>query len=348
MAKHEPFYSRAVMMTVNSSILFFFFCLLLVSSSVFNYNYDLAIFYDQTDVNNLNLGSYNAWVGLSRTLSGWVWTDGGNLDINHQPFQWWDLLNRNARCAVVTNQQGFDVTDCGEYHFFICHQHGHQGYTFVNQSKTWSDAWQYCRTEYDDLATIRNQNEMDSAVTPQDFPLWTGLHRDGGTWRWSTGLSAYRNWDPNQIGDNGDCVAISSLSKTMTTQNCSARYPFICYRDNLVLVKENKTWEEALKYCKDLTSPNNNPHQLVSVQPRDEYNYMMNKVIEADTDEVWTGLRFLAGNWFWINGADMMFSDLPTRPVPWQHCGAFSKNNTGTLETRDCLDTKNFLCYSRW
>ncbi|KAK2854269.1 hypothetical protein Q5P01_006930 [Channa striata] len=72
---------------------------------------------------------------------------------------------------------------------------------------------------------------------------------------------------------------------------------------------------------------------------------MMVKVMEADTDEVWTGLRFMAGNWVWVNGADMTFSDLPACPVPQQHCGAFSKKNTGTLATRGCLDKKNFLCY---
>ncbi|XP_026234422.1 E-selectin-like [Anabas testudineus] len=132
----------------------------------------------------------------------------------------------------------------------------------------------------------------------------------------------------------------------MITQSCSARYPFICFTDNLVLVKENKTWEEALEYCKALTSPTYSPYQLVSVQPGDDFSYMWNRVMEADTDEVWTGLRFLAGNWMWINGADMLFSDLPLCPLNGQNCGAFSKNDTDSLETRDCLEKKNFLCYS--
>ncbi|KAF3686205.1 Macrophage mannose receptor 1 [Channa argus] len=308
---------------------------------------DLAIIYNQSDVETLKLNNYHAWFRLRKQFthnySYWIWP-------NEEHFHFYPWATKktkpNNTCVYVSyEERRFYGTGCEKYYFFICDKDGNHKYIFINQSKTWSDAQQYCRKLYNDLAIIK-YNYLDSAVNEQDFPLWTGLYRDGTTWKWSTGLSDYTNWAPNQEGDNGDCVAIYSLKKTLTTQNCSDRYPFICVKDNLVLVKKNKTWKEALEYCKTFTSRNNNSYQLVSVQPGEEHNYVMSKVTEADTDEVWTGLRFLAGNWFWINGADMMFSDLPTRPVPWQHCGAFSKNNTGTLETRDCLDIKNFLCYS--
>ncbi|KAK2854265.1 hypothetical protein Q5P01_006926 [Channa striata] len=313
-----------------------------------NYNADLATFYHQTDVDNVYLQRYYAWVGLAIRpyVGSWSWTDGLPLDTGFHPFHWWNQQNPPyGNCAFVTDQKWFGATDCGQYNFFICSKD--DNYFFINQSKTWPDARQYCKDFYDDLAIIRQNNELDSAVNPQEFPLWIGLRRDGETWKWSRGLSDYRNWAPNPTGDYGDCVTMSSLSKTMTNQSCSTRYPFVCYRHNLVLVKENKTWEEAMQYCKDLSN-NNNRYQLVSVQPGDEYDYMMNKVVEADTDEVWSGLRFLAGYWVWVNGADMSLPDLPACPVPWQYCGAFSKNYTGTLETRDCLDKKNFLCYSQW
>ncbi|TDH17434.1 hypothetical protein EPR50_G00008200 [Perca flavescens] len=136
----------------------------------------------------------------------------------------------------------------------------------------------------------------------------------------------------------------------MATQNCSARFPFVCFADNLVLVKENKTWEEALEHCRALssTSQPNVRYELVSVQPGEDQDYVMNRVMEADTDEVWAGLRFLAGEWLWVNGASMLYSDLPLCPTVVQHCGALSKNNTGSVETKDCSEKRNFLCYSTY
>ena len=74
----------------------------------------------------------------------------------------------------------------------------------------------------------------------------------------------------------------------MATQNCSARFPFLCYVDNLVLVKENKTWEEALEHCRALSSTSQPTlrYELVSVQPGEDQDYVMNRVMEADTEEV--------------------------------------------------------------
>ncbi|XP_034425949.1 rheacalcin-1-like [Hippoglossus hippoglossus] len=131
----------------------------------------------------------------------------------------------------------------------------------------------------------------------------------------------------------------------MSARNCSTRFPVLCYWDNLVLVKENKTWEEALEHCRALRGGNRN-HELVSVQPGQEHSYMMKRVMEADTDEVWTGLRFLAGDWLWVNGAVLLYSGLPVCPLEQQHCGTLSKQDTGSVEIRDCSETRNFLCYT--
>ncbi|KAI9526574.1 hypothetical protein NQZ68_038287 [Dissostichus eleginoides] len=166
---------------------------------------------------------------------------------------------------------------------------------------------------------------------------------------WSTGLSDFRNWAEDEPGNNGDCVSISSLNKEMATQNCSTRFPFVCLRHNLVLVKENKTWREALDHCRALNSPYNSNirFELVSVQPEDHDN-VMNKVKEGDTEEVWAGLRFLAGHWVWVNGASMVYSHLPPCPPVEQGCGVLSKNGTGRVEITDCTEKRNFLCYSSY
>ncbi|GLD55767.1 macrophage mannose receptor 1-like protein [Lates japonicus] len=245
---------------------------------------------------------------------------------------------------------------------------------------TWSEAQQHCRDsdKYDDLATFENIGgdagggggggngngngggggggsgdgswvDMHSFIILEDFPVWIGLHRDGGTWNWSIGSSEYDNWDQGEPSDSGDCVSISSSEKKMSARNCTIRLPFVCMNDNLILVKENKTWEEALEHCRNLVVPYyyHIRYELVSVQPSD-HDYVTSRVIDAETEEVWTGLRFLAGRWLWVNGADMLSSDLPTCPVEVQSCGALPKKDTGSLETRDCTEKRNFLCYQTW
>ncbi|XP_044070407.1 macrophage mannose receptor 1-like isoform X2 [Siniperca chuatsi] len=311
---------------------------------------DLATIYTKSDADHMYLKQYYAWVGLHRETGNpkWIWTNG----LNDYLAAWANNEPQNSdSCAFVSyNSKMFYGSNCGESLFFICQKHimPNFQYTFIPQSKNWSEAQQYCKKNYDYLAALTANFDMNSAVHEEDFPVWTGLHRDEEIWKWSTGLSEYRNWASNEPGNNGDCVSISSLKKEMATQSCSARFPFVCFRDNLVLVKENKTWEEALEHCRALVSQFNIRYELVSVQPGKDHKHLMTRITEAVTEKVWTGLRFLAGHWLWVNGADMLYSDLPVCPTEGQHCGALSKNETGSVESTDCLEKMNFLCYSTW
>lgn len=66
----------------------------------------------------------------------------------------------------------------------------------------------------------------------------------------------------------------------MSTQDCNARFPFVCLRENLLLVRENKTWEEALEHCRA------SGYELLSVQPGEDHRTVMDYVNEAETDMV--------------------------------------------------------------
>lgn len=61
--------------------------------------------------------------------------------------------------------------------------------------------------------------------------------------------------------------------------------------------------------------------------------------------QVWTGLRFLAGRWFWSDRAAVSDGHLPQCPSVTQRCGALAKSGDGGLETLDCTEELNFLCY---
>ncbi|KAE8297606.1 hypothetical protein D5F01_LYC04234 [Larimichthys crocea] len=246
-------------------------------------------------------------------------------------------------------------------------------YSYIRLHYTWSQAQAYCRNSglYNDLATIytpsdlnnmdmtryaawidlRNPNVDDDSTSRWDW-VWAGQYRnnligkwaynepdDGETWKWSTGLSDYADEGWHQNID-GSCASISSRSKLMVPQNCEDRFPFICYKDNLILIKENKTWEEALEYCMIVG------YKLVSVQPGADHANMMSMIeYEGGTEKVWTGLRFLAGHWVFTNRVTVSYSDLPLCPVEEQHCGAFLRDDTAGIHPTNCLEKWNFLCY---
>ncbi|KAK7883839.1 hypothetical protein WMY93_026962 [Mugilogobius chulae] len=103
-------------------------------------------------------------------------------------------------------------------------------YHFVNTAKTWSDAQQYCREHYTDLATIRNEEELLKLNRPSTFTgiAWIGMFddpaswkgvmgKDANSWRWSatgtTSTSLYQNWksgEPNYNRANEECVFMDS------------------------------------------------------------------------------------------------------------------------------------------
>jgi len=90
----------------------------------------------------------------------------------------------------------------------------------------------------------------------------------------------FGEWDPEVTRTPGDCAAVSSLRRAMSTQTCSTPLPFVCRWDNVVLVKEHKSWEAALEHCRALG------HELVSVEPGDDHGYMAGKLVLADTEAV--------------------------------------------------------------
>ncbi|KAK5874439.1 hypothetical protein PBY51_019383 [Eleginops maclovinus] len=319
------------------------------SSSTIHHT-DLATINTQSDEDSLHLKDYHAWIGLYRKQGGnFAWT---NADSTSYTLPFKDEQQSQEICVTVHySDLKYDVRSCETYYFFFCHSPHDTPYHYelVLQSKTWEEAHQYCKSKFTDLATFTSIQDIRKDVEEQVFQVWTGLHRDGETWRWSRGVSDFRNWAKDEPGNNGDCVSISSLKKEMATQNCSTRFPFVCLRDNLFLVKENKTWREALEHCRALW-PHDNFNfrfELVSVQPED-HDHVTNRVKEADTEEVWVGLRFLAGHWVWVNGASMLYPDLPACPPVEQGCGVFSKNDMGKVENTDCTEKRNFLCYSSY
>ena len=91
-----------------------------------------------------------------------------------------------------------------------------------------------------------------------------------------------------------DCGFFHASRDRWFDGRCSFSGPFICYSDNLRLVKENKTWEEALEHCRAMGSADPGQHNayrehqydLVSLQSQEDHRYARDRIQEATTQEV--------------------------------------------------------------
>ncbi|XP_027877815.1 struthiocalcin-1-like [Xiphophorus couchianus] len=142
--------------------------------------------------------------------------------------------------------------------------------------------------------------------------------------------------DPNQ-----NCGYIRSLTNKWEDDLCSFKRSYICYEETLVLVKENKTWDEALERCRSLSGAQS--YDLATLVTNDDHDFAREKAQTATTEEVWTGLRYLGDEWFWVGGEPVQYQDIPSCPA--ERCGVLEKNGDSSFGIRDCNERRNFFCY---
>ncbi|XP_051956814.1 C-type lectin domain family 4 member K-like [Xyrauchen texanus] len=107
----------------------------------------------------------------------------------------------------------------------------------------------------------------------------------------------------NNMKDTEDLLKIPASDTVWIGLKRTWEYSWDWSDDKLVLIRENKTWKDALRYCRE--------HQmdLVSV----ESDWMQRRVIEvvkdASSEEVWIGLRLSCtlGLWFWVSGETLCY-----------------------------------------
>ncbi len=81
---------------------------------------------------------------------------------------------------------------------------------------------------------------------------------------------------------------------------------FVWFPDpELILIRENLTWSEALRYCRQ------NHVDLVSVHSEEIQHEVMNVVKRASTAAVWLGLRHscTVGIWFLVSGETVCYQN---------------------------------------
>ena len=129
--------------------------------------------------------------------------------------------------------------------------------------------------------------------------------------------------------------AVYDLRRTNTSGWCLfADFP-------MILITENKTWEEAVEHCRE------KHHDLISA-----HNLRMRERVQlisenATTPYVWIGLHYtcVLDFWFWIDNEDFIDSWDPDNDER-DFCGtsgAMNKNST-MLFSRSNTEKLNFIC----
>uniref|UniRef100_A0A3B3ZAU7 C-type lectin domain-containing protein n=1 Tax=Periophthalmus magnuspinnatus TaxID=409849 RepID=A0A3B3ZAU7_9GOBI len=126
-------------------------------------------------------------------------------------------------------------------HFFpysnACHV-----YHFINESKSWEEARNFCSINYTDLATVENMDDTEMLIeVGAGAGAWIGLYNRtevNRVWLWSLpGLEFdesdvnWKNKEPNDEGGVENCVYIDN-SKMWHDGGCEAKRCFICYNND--------------------------------------------------------------------------------------------------------------------
>uniref|UniRef100_A0A673GWV9 C-type mannose receptor 2-like n=1 Tax=Sinocyclocheilus rhinocerous TaxID=307959 RepID=A0A673GWV9_9TELE len=277
---------------------------------------DLATVDNMNDMNELKKsvnggGVQYIWIGLQKTgRDKWQWSSGEPvLYLN------WGYKQPDGRdeCAFMKNGEWHDGK-CSQKWYFICNDR----LVFINQRMNWREAQSYCRQNHIDLVSVRNQNENEkvkkiiSDNNKSGSQVWIGLFRD--SWQWSDqSNSSFRYWKS----------------------------------DKLIVIRENLTWSEALRYCRQ------NHVDLVSVHSEEIQRRVMNVVKRASTAAVWLGLRYshILGVWFWVSGETACYQNwAPGNGTSEEDCehtvrsGAVQSGGDQRWISRPETDKLNFIC----
>lgn len=316
----------------------------------------LAILHSATENGNVTavLREKEAWIGLTKdTQSNWKWVDENPLIYSN----WLTLF----LCAVMDCNGLWHDTSCFEMKPFVCSGNidGNATYELVSESKTWREAKSHCKLLKDDkmqLAILKTNNDSNSLLDQickskeRSFSFWIGLYND--PWRWSSGSSYIKNWnsmqpDEKDFGDESVSHCAAILDGEWFVEDCQKNLSFFCSVTvrSMILVSEPKSWEEALDHCRDKYV------DLASMGSNAEQKVAMRKIEDVQSGYVWTGLRFLAGSWFWVYGDGLQYvnwldGEQQQCPDVTHRCGALAVSS-GKWELRSCEEKLEFLCFQK-
>ncbi|XP_038132788.1 C-type mannose receptor 2-like [Cyprinodon tularosa] len=292
-----------------------------------------------------------AWIGLYDQRDGirtWYWSLPG-VEFNEANWNEGepnDIITEN--CGFINTIKWGDIS-CNRKLFFLCYKKNKTSEKFflIEEEKTWLEAQSYCRDKHTDLSSGLDQLNDDQLkdVLPKNKNVFIGLFRD--TWRWSDGSSfSFRHWNlmfNDEKYNSGQCaMTVFDDGGRWKNEDCTAKKPFICYDDNMILIQENKTWEEALRYCRT------HYRDLVTISNLDEQRSVQQETQFASSPFVWMGLHYACtlDVWFWVTDEVLIFENWASE-LKIDDCdmsGAMQQEGEHKWVKENVSEKFNFIC----
>ncbi|KAI9548604.1 hypothetical protein NQZ68_007471 [Dissostichus eleginoides] len=208
-------------------------------------------------------------------------------------------------------------------------------YHYVSDFKTWADAQSYCRENFDDLATINNEDENVKLMSVSQSTgryVWIGLYDNFEAWKWALGDTDFNNgfsyWEtdePNNKHTTEGCTVMTTAGQPGPTK--------------YILVETLMTWHEAMAYCRSKYT------DLASVRNLSENN-QISSLLSGNT---WIGLH--RKTWpYCSDKSPNIFTkwatDNPVSTTRTQLSCASVSTTSGKWHDIDCGTDRHFFCQS--
>ncbi|XP_053085732.1 macrophage mannose receptor 1 [Pangasianodon hypophthalmus] len=304
---------------------------------------------DNTELENMMAGLCNGWIGLYRNQSSEKWS-------NDDPVTFRNLAGdcgTSTCCTAMKADGAWESLQCTEKRYFMCYEQAASSqtpnYHLILESKTWYEAQRYCRGNYTDLVSIRDQQQNEEVKIKglnSNMPFWIGLLRD--RWQWTEGgNSAYRNWASDHPQQSANCVALTGGK--WHSVPCSNNHSALCYNTSIHVSDVALSWEKALDYCDKENRAGFWQIESKAEQEKLEFELRRRRVSQP----VWVGLRqsLLFGFWIWADGkAVFPYANWDEGKQPEhqlsEHCGAVVPQTNYTWRDKNCQSHYRALCHT--
>lgn len=221
-------------------------------------------------------------------------------------------------------------------------------YVYIKKHKSWNEAQSFCRKHHTDLASVSNEQDnlkLGKLGNSNDH-IWIGLKNSSESkkWMWSGGTEVSSFFWASDQPDNQPEQIYGVIHNNKWHDYPDDHLHFFCY--SAEVVREEKTWEEALEYCRK------HHNNLASVASETEMMLIQKELKKhITTEHIWIGLHFLAGNWLWVDGQEMGYKAWsegrkPSCPHGKMECAAVQVTRSNNVwEARDCEERLSFICY---
>ncbi|KAM7366436.1 hypothetical protein PAMP_015874 [Pampus punctatissimus] len=306
---------------------------------------DLITVSNMTDMNRVSQKSESGWIGLQNIASKkWHWSLPG-VEFNESETNWFhgepNDKDNNENCARNICDGGWQDVSCHYEYEFYCYHEKNNSFIFIDKKMSWIDAQNHCREHHTDLVSGFSQFKayMDKTDKKGQDYLWIGLYRD--SWRWSDGSSfSFRHWE-REVKEEHTC-AMKLENEKWSSGDCNSNQFFFCYKNKVILVKQNKTWVEALYYCRK------HHNDLVTITTLDDQRWVQETAKNANSSYIWLGLRYTCtlDFWFWVSDEVVNYTNWASNES--DECNlsvAMERSGRYQWYKKNDAEEFNFICY---